>query len=126
MSRELSEITEQNREHILEWLRDRNAFHVWLSSLVTGSLVLSTIFGSKAGLSGVTERVLAVAAMLMLLSLVCNLASIWTIPSWKYRVSTGIVTDATRLRRDLAITTWLGVVSFISGLTFAIIGNSGG
>jgi hypothetical protein len=125
MSRELSTITDQNRPQVLEWLRDRSAFHVWLSSLVTGSLVVSTIFGSRAGLSGVTERVLAVAAVLMLFSLVCNLVCVWSIPSWKYRVSTGIVTDATKLRRELAITAWLGVIAFVSGLTLGIIGNSG-
>ena len=124
MSRELSAITDQNRQYVVEWLRDRSAFHVWFSSLVTGSLVVGTIFGSKAGLSGVTERVLAVAAVLMLLSLVCNLVCVWSIPSWKYRVSTGIVTDATKLRRELAVTAWLGVIAFVGGLTFAIIGNS--
>ena len=122
--RELSLVTEQNRQFVVEWLRDRSAFHSWFSSLVTASFVVITIFGSKPNFSSVGGYILSVALMLLLFALLCNLVCVWSIPSWKYRVSTGIVTDAARMRRELAITAWLGVIAFVSGLTLGVIGNS--
>lgn len=122
--RELSTITEQNRPFVVEWLRDRSAFHTWFSSLVTGSFVVITVFGSRPNFSSVSGSVLSVALVLLLFALLCNLVCVWSIPSWKYRVSTGILTDATSMRRELAITAWLGVIAFVSGLTLAVIGNS--
>jgi hypothetical protein len=124
--RELAVITEDNRPHILEWLRDRSAFHSWFSSLVTGSFVVITVFGSKPDFSTVSGRVLSIALVLLLFALVCNLVCVWSIPSWKYRVSTGIVTDSSAMRRELAITAWLGVIAFVSGLTVSIPRQSRG
>ena len=120
--RELSAITEANRQCVVEWLRDRSAFHSWFSSLVTGSFVVVTVFGSKPSFSTVSGCFLSVALVLMLFALLYNLVCVWSIPNWKYRVSTGIVTDATAMRRELAITAWLGVIAFVSGLTLGVIG----
>lgn len=122
---ELSAITEQNRAFVVEWLRDRSSFHSWFSSLVTGSFVVITVFGSKPSFTSVGGCILSVALILLLFALLCNLVCVWSIPSWKYRVSTGIVTDARTMRRELAITAWLGVIAFVSGLTLAVVGNSG-
>jgi hypothetical protein len=122
--RELSTITEKNRLFVVEWLRDRSAFHTWFSSLVTGSFVVITVFGSRPSFSSVSGSVLLIALVLLLFALLCNLVCVWSIPSWKYRVSTGILTDATGMRRELAITAWLGVIAFVCGLTLAVIGNS--
>ena len=121
---ELSVITEQNRPFVVEWLRDRSAFHTWFSSLVTGSFIVITVFGSRPSFSSAGGYILSVALILLLFALLCNLVCVWSIPSWKYRVSTGIVTDARTMRRELAITAWLGVIAFVSGLTLAVIGNS--
>jgi len=104
----LSAITEQNRPFVVEWLRDRSAFHSWFSSLVTGSFVVITVFGSKPSFTSLGGGILSAALMLLLFALLCNLVCVWSIPSWKYRVSTGIVTDAGTMRRELAITAWLG------------------
>jgi hypothetical protein len=122
--RELSEITKDNRSFVIEWLKDRSAFHSWFSSLITGSFVVITVFGSKPGFSTPSGIALTVAVVLLLFSLLCSLVCVWSIPSWKYRVGTGIVTDATVMRRELAITAWLGVLAFVSGLTLGVIGNA--
>lgn len=121
---ESSAITEVNREFVLEWLRDRSSFHSWFSSLVTGSFVVITVFGRKPEFSTPSGVFLAVAVVLLLFALLCNLVCVWSIPSWKYRVSVGIVTDAGAMRRELAITAWLGVVAFVCGLTLGVVGNS--
>lgn len=86
---ELSAITEQNRAFVVEWLRDRSSFHSWFSSLVTGSFVFITVFGSKPSFTSVGGCILSVALILLLFALLCNLVCVWSIPSWKYRVSTG-------------------------------------
>ena len=44
-------------------------------------------------------------------------------PYWKYRVRVGILTDAQGMQRELAITGWIGVASFVSSLTLGFIGN---
>ena len=66
---------------------------------------------------------LAISVALLVLSLLANLVCVWSIPSWKYRVSTGALLDATAMRIELSITAWFGVVSFVSALTLGFIGN---
>ena len=119
----LSSIDDSNRQHVVEWLRDRSAFHSWFSSLVTGSFVVISVFGSKPGFSTPSGIVLSISVALLVLSLLANLVCVWSIPSWKYRVSTGALADATAMRRELAITAWFGVVTFVSALTLGFIGN---
>jgi hypothetical protein len=119
-----AEITDANRQFVVEWLRDRSAFHTWFSSMVTASFVVITVFGAKPGFSSVKGYVLSAAVVLLLFALLCNLVCVWSIPSWKYRVSTSIVTNSAAMRRELATTAWLSVLSFVSGLTIAVIGNS--
>ena len=120
----VSVVTDENRGYMVEWLRDRSAFHGWFSSLVTGSFVVITVFGSKPDVATTDGVVLAISVVLFLFALLCNLVCVWSIPSWKYAVSTGIVKDVTGMLRELAITAWLGVVSFVSGLTLVVIANA--
>lgn len=120
---ELSEITDQNRAAVLEWLKDRSHFHTWFTSLIVGSFVILTVFGNKPGFSDIGEIYLSVSLILLLMSVLCNLVCVWSIPSWKYRVSTGILSNAKGMRRELAITAWIGVISFISALTISFVGN---
>jgi hypothetical protein len=122
--RQRSVITEENRQFVVEWLRDRSGFHSWFSSLVTGSFVVIGVFGKKRDFTSLGGQVLSAAVVLLLFSLVCNLVCVWTIPSWKYRVSTSIITDSKAMRREIGVTAWLGVIAFVCGLTLAVIGNS--
>ena len=120
----LSVVDDSNREFVVEWLKDRSAFHSWFTSLITGSFVLITVFGTKPGFSSPEGVVLAIAVALLLFSLLANLVCVWSIPSWKFRVSTGALTDATGMRRELALTAWFGVITFVAGLTLGFIGNT--
>jgi multisubunit Na+/H+ antiporter MnhB subunit len=122
-SLDLSVIDDTTRPHVVEWLRDRSAFHSWFSSLVTGSFVIITVFGSKPGLATPEGVVLAIAVALLLLSLLANLVAVWSIPSWKFRVSAGALKNGTVMRRELAITAWFSVIAFVGGLTLGFIGG---
>ena len=122
-SQEIAEIDDSNREAVLEWLRDRSYFHTWFTSLIVGSFVLLTVFGSRPGFDRVGPVFLSISLVLLLVSILCNLVCVWSIPSWKYRVSTGIVTNAWGMRVELAIVAWIGVGGFVGGLTLGFIGN---
>lgn len=121
---DLSVVNDSNRQFVVEWLKDRSAFHSWFTSLITGSFVLITVFGTKPGFSTPSGVVLAIAVALLLLSLLANLVCVWSIPSWKYRVNTGALTDARAMRLELSLTAWFGVVAFVAGLTLGFIGNT--
>jgi hypothetical protein len=54
IERELAAIDDGNREAVLDRLKDRNHFHTWFTSLITGSFVVLTVFGSKPGFGGLT------------------------------------------------------------------------
>jgi hypothetical protein len=123
---DLSAIDDAKRPFVTEWLRDRSAFHTWFSSLIAGSFVVLTVFGNKPGFGAPGAVFLSVAVALLLLSLICNLVCVWSIPSWKFRVSTGALKDGTAMRRELFITAWVGVVAYVCGLTLAFIGNTPG
>lgn len=122
--RDPSQVTDANRPFIVEWLRDRSAFHTWFASVVSGSFLLITVFGNKPGFGSPGGVFLVIALCLLVLSLLASLVCVWSIPSWKYRINTGLITDAAPMRRELAITAWIGVVSFVAGVTIAFIGNS--
>jgi hypothetical protein len=116
-------IDDTNRQAVVEWLSDRDHFHTWFTTLIVGSFVVFTIFGNKPGFGAMGPIFLSIAMALMLLALLCNLVCVWSIPSWKFYVKTGEFTNGRRLRLELAITAWIGVVCFVSGLTLGFIGN---
>jgi hypothetical protein len=123
LPKELSTIDERNRDAVIEWLNDRDRFHTWFTSLITGSFVVLTVFGNKPGYEDAGQILLSVSLVLLILSVLCSLVCVWSIPSWKYRVRTRITADATRMRFELAVTAWIGVICFVSGLTLGFIGN---
>ena len=116
-------ISKHNKEALLEWLKDRSQFHIWFTTLIVGSFIILTVFGNKPGFTNISEIFLSASLICLLLSVLCNLVCVWSIPGWKYRVSTGVITDSRRMRRDLSITAWIGVISFVSGLTIGFVGN---
>lgn len=122
----MSVIDEGNRSFVVEWLRDRSAFHTWFSSVITGTFVVLTVFGNKPGFSTPGGTVLAIAIALLVLALLANLVCVWSIPSWKFRVATGAITDGGAMRRELTWTAWSGVLAFVCGITLAFIGNMPG
>lgn len=117
---ELSAISEGNRAFVVEWLRDRSAFHSWFSSLVTGSFVVITVFGRKPDLASPGGVPLATAEVVLPLALLCNLAGPGSMPSGKCRGGAGIATDARAMRREPAIAVRPGVIPFVS---LGVVGN---
>ena len=117
------EINDGNRDAIVEWLNDRSHFHTWFTSMIIGSFVVLTVFGNKPVYESIGSIVLSGALILLLFSVLCNLVCVWSIPTWKFRVTTCEITDANPMKRELAITAWAGVIAFVAGLTFGFIGN---
>jgi hypothetical protein len=116
-------IDDSNREAVLQWLNDRNHFHTWFTSLIIGSFIVLTVFGNKPGFGSIGPMFLSISMVLLLFAVLCNLVCVWSIPTWKFRVKTGLFNDGRRLRLELAIPAWLGVICFVSALTLGFIGN---
>jgi len=122
---DLAIITKDNRKYLVEWLNDRSSFHAWFSSLIIGSFVVISVFGENPDFATPAGIMLSVSVILFLFALLCNLVCVWSIPSWKYRVSTKIIQRSDGMRKELAITAWLSVIAFVCGLTLSVIGNAG-
>jgi len=119
----LDAITPDNQAHLIDWLDDRKDFHKWFTTLIIGSFVLLTIFGNKPGFGSIGPVFLSAAMIAMLLSLLCNLVCVWSIPGWKLKIRTGVATRGRELQLELGIAAWIGVLSFVVGLTLGFIGN---
>ena len=116
-------IDENNESHILEWLEDRRDFQKWFSSLVAGSFLILTIFGNQPGSSDFGSLLLSVSLALLLFSVICSLICVLSIPAWKFGIKIKIIENAKRLHMEINITTWLSVISYVSGLTIGFVGN---
>ena len=121
----IQEINDKNAGPIVEWLKERNDVFIWLTSLITGSLVLLTLFGKKPGFNNINEIALSTSLLLMFLSVLCNLICVWQIPKWKLAIRTGLLSNGRRMALDLEITSWVSLVLFLAALVLAAIGNSG-
>ena len=117
------DIDEHNKVWIAEWLEDRRDFHKWFTSLIVGSFVAITIFGQKPHLNSISGHLLTASLGLLLFSILCNLVCVWSIPGWKLGVKTGSTKNNFRMRVELEIPAWIGVICFVSGLTLAFLGN---
>ena len=115
--------SDDDRKSIAEWLDDRRDFHKWFTSLIIGSFVAITIFGEKPHLNDVSGQLLTVALGLLLFATLCNLDCVWSIPGWKLSVKTGRTDNNYRMKLELDIPAWLGVICFVTGLTLAFLGN---
>jgi hypothetical protein len=117
------QLTDANREHFVEWLKDRAQFSIWFVSVITASFMGLTFFGKKPGVEDPQALYLLVALALLLLSLVLNFVNAWTIPTWRLRIATGTLARATRMYYELATITWIAVILFVVGLTLGFAGN---
>ncbi len=119
------DINESNESHVIDWLDDRRDFQKWFSSLVVGSFLILTVFGNEPGFSDLGSIFLSISLGLLLFSIICSFICVLSIPAWKYGVRTKIIENGRRLNIELNITTWIGVICYVSGLTIGFIGNIG-
>jgi len=120
----INEINDQNTEAVIDWLKDRSGVLIWFTSIITGSIVLLTLFGKKPGFSTPSGIALTISLLLLFFSVLCNLVCVWQIPKWKYAVKTGRISNGRRMTLDLEITSWIGLASFLGALVMAVVGNS--
>ncbi len=121
----INDITEDNAKPIVDWLEDRSKMLTWFTSIITGSLVLLTLFGENPGFDDSNQIVLAVSLLLMFVSILCNLICVWQIPKWKLAIRTGQISNGRKMTLDLEIMSWISLVVFLAALVCVAIGNSG-
>lgn len=114
-------VHEDNRKLISDWLEDRSRFHVWFTSLIVGSFVITWVFGEQPGFDSPAQTLQSIAMLLLLLSLLSNLVGVWSIPGWKYRINAKLLDSARNMRLQLEILAWIGVISFVCALTLGFI-----
>jgi hypothetical protein len=57
----------------------------------------------------------------MLLSVLANIISIWSLSNWKYHVKTGLVTEGKRMRLDLELMAMIAIGSFLLGMLLMVL-----
>ena len=117
-------IDDNNREAVISWLEDRSRFHIWLSTVITGTLVLLASILKPYKITGVVAVITNIGYLLLFFSLLANMVCIWTIPNWKYSVKMGLIKKGSFMRLDLSFVAWIGVVLFLAGvffISFAIV-----
>jgi hypothetical protein len=111
------------RKAIVEWLDDRRDFHKWFASIITASFVIFSVFGNDPGFETVSQIFLSIALMFLLVAILSNLVILWSIPSWKIIISIKECNNASYMRWNFRITTWIGLICFLTGLTLGFVGN---
>ena len=120
------DVTDENRPHLIEWLNDRGNFNIWFVSIITASFMGLTIFGElKPGFKTPQAQYLAISMMLLIVSLLLNFVSAWSIPGWKLKLNTRKITNSRWMYYELSATTWVGVIAFVVALTLGLISNIG-
>ncbi len=117
-------INDDNREAVVRWLSERSSVLIWFSSIVTGSVMLLTLFGHSPGFNNTGSLTLLLSLLLMFFSILSNLVCVWQIPKWKYAVATGLISNGRVMVWNIEITSWLSLVSFLAALVLAVSGNS--
>lgn len=117
------QITDDNKQHLVEWLKDRNQFSIWSVSIISTSFVVLTVFGNNPGFNQPAQVMLSISLVLMLFALIANFVTAWSIPGWKLKLQTGQLTDTKRMYYEISINTWISVILYVSGLTLGFIGN---
>jgi len=114
-------ITDDNRMAIVEWLEDRQKFHIWLTSIVSGTSVLLGSFGQPIESESLLGILKLIGLSLMMISILTNMVSIWSISNYKFNVKTGMVKEGSRLRFDIEIVTAFAAGSFFFGFVLAML-----
>jgi hypothetical protein len=117
------EITVDNKDAVVEWLEDRLRFHIWLTSLTTGSIVFLAALAQELSIQvNEIQGLMTLSAFgLLFFSIITNLICIWSIPTWKFKVKTGQLTQGTQMRIELGLSAWMSVLLFLIGLFAAMI-----
>ena len=97
---------------------------IWFTSIITGSMVLLTLFVKKPGFTDLSGIALFISLLLMLFSILCNLICVWQIPKWKFAVRSGLISNGRLMTLNLEITSCIGLVSFLGALVTAVVGNA--
>ncbi|MCS5694461.1 hypothetical protein NZK33_21160 [Cyanobium sp. FGCU-6] len=119
----IGRIDDDNREPIVKWLDDKIAVLRWFTSIVTGSLVLVSLFGRKPGLGSPSELFLSAAVACLFISVLLNLICVWQAPKWKFAILVSQVSDGRNMMWDIEISSWISLVFFLAGLVASVIGN---
>jgi hypothetical protein len=114
-------ITEDNRPAILGWLEDRQRFHIWLTSIVSGASVFLGTLGQPLESESVSGILKLIGLGVMMLSILANMVSIWSISNYKFNVKTGTVKEGSRLRFDIELVTALAAGTFLIGFVLAVL-----
>ena len=69
-------------------------------------------------LSGILKLI---GLSLMMISILANMVSIWSISNYKFNVKTGMVKEGARLRFDIEFVTALAAGSFFIGFVLAVL-----
>jgi len=110
------EVSDENLDAYLEFLNDRMKFHIWLTSLISGSVVIIITLGIRPGVGDYRGITALLGFLSLLISIITNLTCIWTIPIYKLRIKTGVLRDSLPIRLDLGIAAWIGVITFFAGI----------
>jgi hypothetical protein len=114
-------ITDDNRPAIIEWLEDRQRFHIWLTSIVSGASVFLATLGQPLESESAAGILKLIGLGVMMVSILANMVSIWSISNYKFNVKTGMVKEGSRLRFDIEIVTALAAGTFLIGFTLAVL-----
>ncbi len=115
-------VDDDNRAAVLKWLDDRNRFHVWITSLITGAIIFLTTLTPNLSNSSESGLPMLIGVGLMLFSVVINIICIWSLTNYSLNVSRKLVSDGTSMRVDLEIMAFIAILSFLVGLSLAVMG----
>ena len=115
------EVTPETRAAVIEWLNDRTKLHTWITSVAIGTIVFLAALGPTTNVQTIPGLFKVIGLGLMLVSVTVNIVCVWSLSNWKYNVSTGIVSDGSRMRLDIEVVGWIAIGSFLSGLVVAVI-----
>jgi len=115
------DISVENRDAVIRWLEDRSRFSTWLTSIVSGACVLLVSLGPPLQSFSTLGIIRLIGLSLMLLSILTNIISIWSISNYKLNIALRKVKDAPRLRLDIELVNLFSVGAFFVGFSFTII-----
>ena len=116
-----TELTEETKSAIVEWLNDRVKLHIWLTSVATGSIVFLAALGPSTNISSVPGMTKVAGLGFMLASVLVNIICVWSLSNWKLNINIGIVSDGSRMRLDIEVIGLLAISSFLIGLVVAVV-----